>query len=268
MTDRQRQTQGFLVGDHPIARTIRRAGRPVRSWLRRYGLDVVPSQVWGMADIRQELLAGLDIDLVVDAGANAGQYALTVRERGYGGAIFSIEPTEHAFQKLSEVASEDPLWTCARCALGETVGERTINVSANSYSSSLLPMLPAHADVLPKSRYVAEETVEVARLDKLISVRFADNSRIFLKADVQGFEDRVLAGASGVLQRILLVELEVTFRELYEGQMLFPELHSLVVAGGFDVVWIEPGFRDPATQRLLQADALYVRRGATNKAAA
>jgi FkbM family methyltransferase len=193
------QAQGFLVGDRLLARTIRRAGRPVRSLLRRCGLDVVPSQVWGVTDVRRDLVAALGVDLVDDAGANAGQYALALREQGYRGAIFSIEPTEEAFRLLSEAASADPLWTCVRCAVGDAAGTTTINVAGNSCSSSLLPMLPAHTDAVPKSRYVGEERVEVARLDELVASQFAESSRIFLKADVQGFEDRVLAGASGMM---------------------------------------------------------------------
>ncbi|NJO33350.1 MAG: FkbM family methyltransferase [Rhodospirillales bacterium] len=85
---------------------------------------------------------------------------------------------------------------------------------------------------------------------------------MLLKADVQGYEDRVLAGSTRILDRIVLLELEVSFAPLYQGQKLFSEIHEWALQNGFCLVALEAGFRNPKTYHLLQADALYTRGGA------
>jgi FkbM family methyltransferase len=78
--------------------------------------------------------------LVVDVGANTGQYAELIRADGYTGRLLSLEPLSDAYAVLERAAQTDPLWECIRVAVGETSGAATINVSANRQCSSLLPL--------------------------------------------------------------------------------------------------------------------------------
>jgi hypothetical protein len=47
----------------------------------------------------EHLMGSLGIDLVIDAGANEGQFAKQLR-RFYAGDIISFEPSSSAFEKL------------------------------------------------------------------------------------------------------------------------------------------------------------------------
>jgi hypothetical protein len=38
-----------------------------------------------------------------------------------------------------------------------------------------------------------------------------------------------------------------------------PQMHAVMTAKGFDLWDLEPSFRDPATGRLLQVDAIFTR---------
>jgi FkbM family methyltransferase len=113
-------------------------------------------------------LHSFGIDLIVDVGANAGRYAMGVRSGGYKNRMVSFEPLTEAHALLTANPSEDALWAVyARCAVGNQDGEIELNVSGNSASSSILPMLVAHSDAVPESNYVSAERTKIMRLDSV-----------------------------------------------------------------------------------------------------
>jgi FkbM family methyltransferase len=200
------------------------------------------------------------VNLVLDVGANVGQFAQSLRRAGYSGRLISFEPLAQAHRRLLAAAEGDPNWKIApRVAIGDRDGEIEIHVSKNSVSSSILDMLESHLDSAPGSKYIASERVLLATLDTM--VRDEINSRVvpFLKIDAQGYEDRVLNGAREVLTRARGIQLELSFLPLYEGQQLFDHLMEHLRTLGFSVWGIWPGFCDPQTGRMLQVDALFFR---------
>ncbi len=235
--------------------------RPVRGLLRSLGFEVVKVADMAIAapELRVQWIERLGIDLVVDVGANEGQFVGWMRERGYGGRIVSFEPQRLAFEACTARWKSDPRWTGLRLALGETAGEMPIHVAGNSMSSSLLPMLDSHVDALPESAIVKTETVSVARLDETLAPRLEGARRVYLKLDVQGFEPDVLRGATGILEHVAMMELELSLVPLYEGQALLPQMVTDVTALGFTPIALEPGFRDTRDGRMLQMDGIFVR---------
>ncbi len=206
--------------------------------------------------------AGSGVEVVLDVGANAGQFAQGLRRSGYQGRIVSFEPLSEAHAALSRAAADDPLWDVAtRCAVGAAEGQAEINVSANSYSSSLLPMLAAHQDAAPHSAYRDKESCTVVTLDSFIARGFADPMTTFgLKIDTQGFEAAVLGGAGGVLSQVRVVLCEMSLVPLYDGAPSMTELSRLLAAKGYRCVALGPAFEDPRTGELLQVDGVFVRR--------
>ena len=55
--------------------------------------------------LRARLLASERIDLLLDVGANEGQYALRMRRAGFQGRIVSFEPLSDAFAALERRAA-------------------------------------------------------------------------------------------------------------------------------------------------------------------
>ena len=224
-----------------IQRTLRRFG-----WeIRRYELAEVARLVGFLHRHR--------IDCVLDVGANVGQFATELRHTGYTGRIVSFEPQAGAHVHLCTLAKDDPLWDVApRAAVGAAPGEIEMNISANSVSSSALPILDTHTDSAPQSRYIRTETVPVIRLDDCDLI---DRSqRLFLKVDTQGYEQHVLDGASALLGMVRGVQLETSLAPLYAGQADFSALFGQLVGAGFQPWFIDPAFADRVTGRLLQCD--------------
>jgi FkbM family methyltransferase len=232
----------------------------LRSLAASTGYDIRHATVYTSARLRQQsLFSLLHIDLVIDVGANTGQFARQCRTHGYQGEIISFEPTSAAHANLLQSAVSDPLWTVAqRMALGADTGEAEINIAANSFSSSLLPMLDSHLSAAPHSAYFQKEKVPLRRLDDVLATTFP-NRKIFLKLDVQGYESQVLAGASQLLSQTAALQLEMSLLPLYEGEVLMPEMTAEMFARDFHLWDLDPSFRDQTTGRLLQVDAIFVR---------
>lgn len=206
------------------------------------------------------MLACNKVNLVFDVGANTGQFAQSLRRAGYTEHMISFEPLSSAYSNLLQVSRKDSLWKIApRTAIGEEDGEVDIHVSANSVSSSALPMLDNHAKAELNSVYIGVERVRLARLDRLTREYLWPEAVSFLKIDTQGYEDRVINGATELLPNVKGVQLELSLVPLYEGQQLYDVLIKRLVSLGFSIWAIWPGFCDPRTGRMLQVDVTFFR---------
>lgn len=237
----------------------------VRESLRYFGLTLQRYSPATVPDAQvAALLAHHDVDLVLDVGANAGQYSLALRRSGYRGRIMSFEPLRDAWERCTAHASRDPLWTVApRMALGATEGQIQIHVAENSVSSSILPMRDTHRAAAPNSAYVSSETVDLRRLDRAVGSALDDARNPFLKMDTQGYEREILAGASGILDRLRGVQVEMSLTPLYEGSPSFDELLGILQDMNFTLWAIQPGFTDQKSGRMLQVDGLFFREPST-----
>jgi FkbM family methyltransferase len=206
------------------------------------------------------LITHLGIDLVLDVGANVGQYAAELRSHGYSGLIVSFEPLAAAHARLEHAARRDARWRVApRMALGSGSAEVMLNVAGNSLSTSVLNMLPAHEQAAPGSAVVGTEAVALQRLDEVAGQYLAGANAILLKIDTQGYEDQVLTGAAGVLQRVAAIQLELSLEPLYDGQPLFDAMRAKLHDMGFELFALLPGYVHPVTGRTLQVDGFFVR---------
>lgn len=225
--------------------------RSVRKLLQRGGIEVVRYN----PHARRHVFADKGIDVVVDAGANVGQYGEKLRAGGYRGRIVSFEPLRAPFEALEQRTRGDPAWSCMQLALGETAGETTINVYGKE-SSSLLELDDRVAQNL-RLAHGGSERVVVNRLDDVLDEIAEPGDSIFLKLDVQGSELPVLRGAERSLTRVQGLEIELSLAPLYRGQALAGEVIDYLEKRGFRMIWLERILVEPSTRELLQIDALF-----------
>jgi FkbM family methyltransferase len=233
----------------------------VRHTLRRLGYDLHRFLPTSSPDAQlAQVLRSFAIDLVLDVGANTGQYGQLLREIGYRGRIVSFEPLADAHAALSATATRDPRWTAAqRTAIGERNGEIVINIAGNSASSSVLAMLDRHREAAPQSAYVGTDTVPIARLDTAAAVHIGNANDLYLKIDTQGYEAQVLAGGPVTIAAAAAIQLEVSLAPLYAGQPDFDAMLALMAGHGFALWALWPGFADPRSGRILQVEAIFAR---------
>lgn len=233
----------------------------VRRSLRRLGYDLHRFLPTSSPDAQlAQLLRIFGIDVVLDIGANTGQYGALLRELGYRGRIVSFEPLAAAHAALLAATAADANWTAApRSAIGDSEGEITINIAGNSASSSVLPMLESHRAAAPHSAYIGVDVVPITRLDTAAAADIAAARQLFVKIDTQGYETQVLAGGTRTIAAAVAVQVEMSLIPLYDGQPGFDAMLALMASHGLALWSLWPGFADPATGRILQAEGIFTR---------
>ena len=134
-----------------------------------------------------------------------------------------------------------------------------INIAGNSYSSSFLNMLPRHVEAAPDSAYIGQQEISVTTLDSIFPEVASTARNIFMKIDTQGFERRVMQGALTSLPRIAMIQLEMSLVPLYEEELGLVDMLTYMSNLGYRLIALEPGFTDPRTAHLLQADGIFLR---------
>ena len=233
----------------------------IQQLLRSFGYDIcVFSPASHPLARRKKLFESYGIDIVFDIGANAGEFAQQLRKDiGYKGKILSFEPLSSAFELLRENAKGDPNWEIFNFALGDAETKQEINIAGNSYSSSLLDMLPSHERSAPESKYIGRELIEIKTLDSIFCDLCKPGNSVYLKIDAQGFESKILTGAEKSLAHIDTIQMEMSLVPLYKDELLFNEMYKLMSERGFSLVALESGFADPVSGHLLQVDGIFRR---------
>ncbi|WP_181802885.1 FkbM family methyltransferase [Streptomyces shenzhenensis] len=230
---------------------------------QRLGIDVTRFPECTPSHRLVRLLRLFDIDVVLDVGANGGQYASKLRRFGYRGRIVSFEPLHRPLEELRRKADADPSWTVFPYALGAESATITVNVAGNEgMSSSVLPMLDRCTDACPQARYVGRQEAEQRRLDEVWPLAVRPYERVFLKLDVQGYEGAVLRGAGERIEKCSGLQMEVSCVPLYENGLLADEALTLAQRQyGMTLMAVVPEFTDPETGQMLQFDAVFFREG-------
>lgn len=232
---------------------------PVNRLLKNFNLRVYPFT--SSRESRTErLLKSQNIDLVIDCGANIGQYGKWLRNLGFKNNILSLEPLSDAYGKLTKHSAKDAKWDIMQCGLGDEDNKREINVSKNSVSSSFLERTELLSQAEPNTTYIRQEEVVIKKLDTILpSITQNKKLSIFLKIDAQGYEKKILEGAKDALKYIKICQIETAVKPTYIGGSHLVELVDLMSEKGFELVGIEPNFMDKKTGKLIEADCLFER---------
>ena len=189
-----------------------------------------------------------------------GQTGISLRTHGYPGKIVSFEPLAKCHAKLLDASRNDPDWRIHEpCALGDRNGEIEIAMSEASDLSSIGEPTLAMSKALPKVRPVERITVPIFRLDALTIDELPAAKAPFLKIDAQGYDLAVLRGCSGIIEKILGVQVEMSLVQLYRDEPLYLEILNFLHQAGFEPhTLVERGFSNELG-RQLQIDGVFMR---------
>jgi FkbM family methyltransferase len=212
---------------------------------------------------RAVLLRHLGVDLVLDVGANVGQYAgIHLREwTEYDGRIASFEPVSGCYAQCAAAAQADADWVTLPYGLSDAEQTASITVPAGQEDLSSLHGFTEAGGKMIETTTTSAEQVPLRRLDDVIGDIAKPDDRLALKIDVQGHEAAVLRGAARTLERVVLVECEMPLVRMYDSQETFAELLATLSAAGFAPVGMQSNYVDPASGYAMDADVFLVRLG-------
>lgn len=225
-------------------------------WISQYRAPFLRTRVAASTE-HDAILGGLDLDTVVDIGANRGQFALCCRRLFPTAQIFSFEPLQKPAGTYRKVFAHDTRARLFDQAIGTSSGTAAMHVSRWDVSSSLLPIGQAQHDNFPLTEEARQEVVTVTPLSACIDGA-AIGARALLKLDVQGFELTALQGCADLLDRFKFVYVEASFIELYVGQALATDVVAFLLSKGFKLLCVA-NLSSGNSPRPIQADFLFFR---------
>lgn len=208
--------------------------------------------------LNQPWLLDAGIRTIFDIGANTGQFARAIHELLPHAYIYSFEPLADCCSELQRAMIGVKTFRVFNTALAERSGESDFYRSSWSPSSSLLPMQQLHKQNFPFTAGQSKETVKVRKLDDFAE-ELAIENEILVKIDVQGAEDKVIAGGQILLQRAKVLIVETSIEPLYEGQPLFADIFELVDSLGFKYKGSLSQGLSALDGSVLYADSIFVR---------
>lgn len=236
--------------------------RIIQNSLAKFGILIRKNTTNTNENLRRTaLLKTFDVDLIFDIGANTGQYAKNIIDSGYEGHIVSFEPLSTAHKKLKQAQKGLGKWHISEpMAIGKEEGELSINVTQNLVSSSFLSITEKHITGDPNSKIIRQEKVRVEPLEKAGKPFLNLGKRLFIKMDVQGFEQEVLQGAGSLIEKAVGFEMEASIVPLYAERIwLLPEVLEFMTGKGFELKSIGPAFTDALSGEMLQCNAIFFR---------
>ena len=231
--------------------------RLIRQTLNRKGFQIVPLSQHPPSNFMG--LPALDIQTILDIGANAGQFATRIHQVLPAACVVSFEPLGDAFASLQETfAREGIRGSCHPFALGDEERSATIHRHvAHSPSSSLLATTSHHEGLDHRTQKQHDETIQLKRLDDaVVDLNILIKPGLFIKMDVQGFEDKVIDGGMKTFAQAKAVLTEINLDPLYEGQADFGGLCQRLFRLGFRYAGNFDQWQD-ADGHIVAVDALF-----------
>lgn len=202
----------------------------------------------------------MNLQLVVDVGANVGQFAEAIFNAGYKGKIISFEPQPDLVELLQKKATAyDGRWIIAPAmALSDRSGTATFQrMAAHAMSSLNMPADNMKASI-SSAQIHSQYEVKLARIDEILwDLPDIDRQPFTLKMDTQGSELNILNGADKIWNDIKLIQLEASIKQLYNNQPSYHQIDEFLRQKDFHLADIENGYRDDKDNSLAEFDAVY-----------
>jgi FkbM family methyltransferase len=146
-------------------------------------------------------------DVLIDIGANKGDYTELLEEFFTNHRIISVEPNPHTYSILKEKVSSETY----NNAIAEEEGELAFYTSANDQASTQASF---SVESIPEHEEPVELKVNSIRLDTLLK-NAGVNSIGFLKIDTEGHDFHALKSAGNLVPSTKFIQFEFNEKYVY-----------------------------------------------------
>jgi len=227
----------------------------LRSLLKKLGIRISASGGYHRFNAIEDILEhlqriGFRPNLVIDGGANVGDWATMARRYFPGAEFHLVDPQPSVLVALQNVAATLPRMQVHPVALVQP-GVEQVTLWGSGTGATVAATLTGERAV----------SVRAATLDSLFSEAAANRPPVFLKLDLEGHEIPALEGGRGLLAHCDFVLLEASFYNVEDyGLPTFMELAAWMQRAGFDLYDIAALAGRQTDGRLRSGDVLFHRR--------
>jgi len=236
----------------------------VKSWLKgplnRMGYQIFRSSSLPQASVYSFCagLAGRGFrpKLIMDVGANRGDWSREALEVFPDAMFVLVEPQSEMAPHLQRFCSETPKSRWLQVGAADFEGELQLAVAPDTVSSSFRVSQEEAERYHWKPR-----TVPVRTLDSIC--RELGSMPDIVKLDVEGYEDKVLAGAKTLVGEVEIFLLELTLFGVKSAAMRFDEYVSLMNELGYQFYDVSGFQRRPYDGALAICEIAFARADGT-----
>ena len=197
-----------------------------------------------------------DPQLVIDAGANFGQWAHVAETFFPRAEYYLIEPQPICVQALRRWEASDPRIHVQPVAV-TTSGTSAVRMTGTGKGGGSGARVADSATTSPE-----DIQVEATTLDELLAGKVLLEHHAFLKLDLEGHEWWALQGAEQLLPKVEVLLSEVSFYDLNaSSRRLFSDLLMFLREREFELFDFASLSPRPRDGRLRMGDAVWVHRG-------
>ena len=200
--------------------------------------------------------AGVKPATVIDIGANVGQFSVAAGHLLPAAVIHPVEPDPATAERLRDNLPARIASNIVVSAIGDRIGSVDFQVNSDSQVSSVLALGEGRKHAFPGDSVQKTMRVPLTTLDALFAGKPLV-APVLLKIDVQGYEDRVIEGASQLLHSVRWIVMELSFARLYEGEKDFPGMLEMMNKRGFRFVRPLDFHTSGKTGAIIEMDALF-----------
>ncbi len=229
----------------------------VKRLLKSFGYKIVPYDEYSesIEKVRYNWIKELEIDAIIDIGANDGGFVRHIRQYFPETQIISFEPIKKAFDELCQRNINDKNFKALNYAISNYDGETEFYLCGNSVSSSILQVAELSVAEYPQTGNNKKTKVTCKKLDSISEI--SEFKNLFIKMDIQGAEKLALLGAESILKNTKIIYTEVNFDTMYKENVLANELIQFLFERNFRLEGYEEAYQSKKNGKFLQGNMFF-----------
>jgi FkbM family methyltransferase len=149
-----------------------------------------------------------EIKTVIDVGANAGQWGLTMARIGKGIEVHSFEPNPKVFSLLEKNSEGIKNWKVYNYGIGRKEGEKNLYYSQHATAEGSFIKENLEQNTLRSGKKEARTKLLPLNKKTLRMLKIEENPDL-VKIDVEGYEMECLKGMKGLNFKYLYIEASI-----------------------------------------------------------